>query len=85
MSTRGRAVEFNEDPVASTDMGNVSQLVPSIHPLLGYDVGGPPTTPPSSLPTARRPPRTGRSWTARSAWPWLPARRPAIRGNGNGC
>ncbi|MBT2535655.1 hypothetical protein [Arthrobacter sp. ISL-69] len=26
--------------MASTDMGNVSQLVPSIHPLLGYDVGG---------------------------------------------
>ena len=40
MTARGRRVEFNESPVASTDMGNVSQLVPSIHPLLGYDVGG---------------------------------------------
>lgn len=40
MSARGRDVVFNNDPVASTDMGNVSQLVPSIHPLLGYDVGG---------------------------------------------
>lgn len=40
MSVRGREVVFNNDPVASTDMGNVSQLVPSIHPLLGYDVGG---------------------------------------------
>lgn len=40
MTTRGRGVEFNDSPVASTDMGNVSQLVPSIHPLLGYDVGG---------------------------------------------
>ncbi|HKU29784.1 amidohydrolase [Arthrobacter sp. NyZ413] len=40
MLTRGRAVAFNSEPVASTDMGNVSQLVPSIHPMLGYDVGG---------------------------------------------
>ncbi|MDQ1596477.1 MAG: hypothetical protein QOH40_3033 [Arthrobacter pascens] len=40
MIARGRGVEFNDSPVASTDMGNVSQLVPSIHPLLGYDVGG---------------------------------------------
>ena len=40
MTARGRRVVFNDRPVASTDMGNVSQLVPSIHPLLGYDVGG---------------------------------------------
>lgn len=40
MASRGRTVDFNGDRVASTDMGNVSQLVPSIHPLLGYDVGG---------------------------------------------
>lgn len=40
MSARGREVAFNEEPVASTDMGNVSQIVPSIHPMLGYDVGG---------------------------------------------
>ena len=40
MLTRGRAVAFNNEPVASTDMGNVSQMVPSIHPMLGYDVGG---------------------------------------------
>lgn len=40
MAVRGRDVTFNAEPVASTDMGNVSQLVPSIHPLLGYDVGG---------------------------------------------
>ncbi|WP_125609565.1 M20 family metallopeptidase [Specibacter cremeus] len=40
MAARGREVVFNEEPVASTDMGNVSQLVPSIHPLLGYNVGG---------------------------------------------
>lgn len=40
MAVRGRDVIFNATPVASTDMGNVSQLVPSIHPLLGYDVGG---------------------------------------------
>jgi amidohydrolase len=40
MAGRGRDVVFNDQPVASTDMGNVSQLVPSIHPMLGYDVGG---------------------------------------------
>lgn len=40
MAARGRNVVFNDQPVASTDMGNVSQLVPSIHPMLGYDVGG---------------------------------------------
>lgn len=40
MSARGRDVAFNEEPVASTDMGNVSQIVPSIHQMLGYDVGG---------------------------------------------
>ena len=40
MMTRGRNVRFSEEPVASTDMGNVSHLVPSIHPLVGYDVGG---------------------------------------------
>ncbi|MGF4044513.1 M20 family metallopeptidase [Paenarthrobacter nitroguajacolicus] len=40
MRARGRDVAFNADPVASTDMGNVSQLVPSIHPVVGYDVRG---------------------------------------------
>ncbi len=40
MALRGRVVVFDDKPVASTDMGNVSQLVPSIHPALGYDVGG---------------------------------------------
>ncbi|MBT2585222.1 M20 family metallopeptidase [Arthrobacter sp. ISL-95] len=40
MKAKGRDVAFNADPVASTDMGNVSQLVPSIHPMVGYDVRG---------------------------------------------
>ena len=40
MKAMGRDVAFNADPVASTDMGNVSQLVPSIHPVVGYDVRG---------------------------------------------
>ncbi|PRB37676.1 peptidase M20 [Arthrobacter sp. MYb23] len=40
MKARGRDVAFNPEPVASTDMGNVSQLVPSIHPMVGYDVSG---------------------------------------------
>jgi amidohydrolase len=40
MTAKGRDVAFSADPVASTDMGNVSQLVPSIHPMVGYDVRG---------------------------------------------
>lgn len=40
MTAIGRDVVFNAEPVASTDMGNVSQLVPSIHPMVGYDVRG---------------------------------------------
>ncbi len=40
MQDKGRDVAFNADPVASTDMGNVSQVVPSIHPVVGYDVRG---------------------------------------------
>ncbi len=40
LESRGRSVEVNADPVASTDMGNVSQLVPSIHPMVGYEVRG---------------------------------------------
>lgn len=40
MTSRGRYVEFSAEPVASTDMGNVSQVVPSIHPMVGYDVRG---------------------------------------------
>ncbi|MEU8708345.1 amidohydrolase [Streptomyces sp. NPDC048565] len=43
MSSRGRTVEVTDAALASTDMGNVSHLVPAIHPLLGYDVDG--TTP----------------------------------------
>lgn len=40
MTARGRDVVFSAEPVASTDMGNVSQVVPSIHPMVGYDVRG---------------------------------------------
>lgn len=40
MTAIGRDVAFNAEPVASTDMGNVSQLVPTIHPMVGYDVRG---------------------------------------------
>ena len=37
----GRAgVVHHGEPRASTDMGNVSLLVPSLHPMIGYDVGG---------------------------------------------
>ena len=40
MRRRGRAVRHDPTPVASTDMGNVSHAVPSIHPLVGYEVDG---------------------------------------------
>lgn len=40
MEERGRTVLFSSEPMASTDMGNVSQAVPSIHPMVGYDVRG---------------------------------------------
>ncbi|MER7986348.1 amidohydrolase [Streptomyces noursei] len=34
------AVPRYGESMASTDMGNVSQLVPTIHPTIGYDTGG---------------------------------------------
>lgn len=37
---RGRSVAVESAPAASTDMGNVSHLVPSIHPLIGYETHG---------------------------------------------
>lgn len=40
MRDRGRDVPLEREPVASTDFGNVSLLVPSIHPMVGYDVHG---------------------------------------------
>lgn len=40
MERRGRSVPLRGDAIASTDMGNVSHRVPSIHPMVGYDVGG---------------------------------------------
>ncbi|MGF6886926.1 amidohydrolase [Nocardia sp. GAS34] len=40
MRSRGRTVAVTTDAIASTDMGNVSHVVPVIHPLLGYDVHG---------------------------------------------
>nr|QXL90816.1 amidohydrolase [Streptomyces sp.] len=37
----GRTVTARHgETLASTDMGNVSRLVPSIHPTIGYDTGG---------------------------------------------
>jgi amidohydrolase len=39
--TLGRnPVARHGEPMASTDMGNVSHVVPSIHPCIGYDTGG---------------------------------------------
>lgn len=37
----GRTVTARQgETLASTDMGNVSRLVPTIHPTIGYDTGG---------------------------------------------
>ncbi|MEV0523290.1 amidohydrolase [Streptomyces sp. NPDC050439] len=37
----GRTVTSRQgETLASTDMGNVSRLVPTIHPTIGYDTGG---------------------------------------------
>ena len=35
-----RPVDGQGAPLASTDMGNLSQVIPSIHPTIGYDVAG---------------------------------------------
>lgn len=40
LNGRGREIPTDGEAVASTDMGNVSHIVPSIHPLIGYDVNG---------------------------------------------
>lgn len=37
---RGRTVPISSKAVASTDMGNVSHIIPSIHPQIGYEVHG---------------------------------------------
>ncbi|WP_313810500.1 M20 family metallopeptidase [Glutamicibacter sp.] len=37
---RGRHAVFDSCAVASTDMGNVSHQVPTIHPMIGYEVNG---------------------------------------------
>ncbi|MFG2206740.1 amidohydrolase [Streptomyces sp. NPDC048638] len=34
------ATSRHGETMASTDMGNVSQLIPTIHPTIGYDTGG---------------------------------------------
>lgn len=40
MSARGREVRLTSEPAASTDMGNVSHVVPTIHPMIGLDAEG---------------------------------------------
>lgn len=40
MAECGRDVPTDAEAVASTDMGNVSHIVPAIHPLIGYEVNG---------------------------------------------
>ena len=38
--TMKRATDFDPGAAGSTDMGNVSHLVPAIHPMLAIDAGG---------------------------------------------
>ncbi|MEV7406195.1 M20 family metallopeptidase [Streptomyces sp. NPDC091267] len=38
--TLGRTVGRTPERGGSTDMGNVSHLLPTIHPMIGYDTGG---------------------------------------------
>ncbi|MGW1682210.1 M20 family metallopeptidase [Saccharopolyspora sp. NPDC002376] len=40
MKHRGRHVPMSRNAVASTDLGNVSHVVPSIQPMIGYEVHG---------------------------------------------
>lgn len=40
MVDRGRDIPFTRDAVASTDFGNLSLLMPSLHPMIGYEVDG---------------------------------------------
>lgn len=40
MTHRGRDVRWEHEPTASTDMGNVSHVTATIHPLVGYEVCG---------------------------------------------
>jgi amidohydrolase len=40
MAAIGREVAIAAPAVGSTDMGDVSHVVPSIHPMIGYDVAG---------------------------------------------
>lgn len=40
MRDRGRTVPLEAAAVASTDFGNVSLRVPSLHPMVGYEVAG---------------------------------------------
>ncbi|MFJ4172071.1 amidohydrolase [Paenarthrobacter sp. NPDC089714] len=40
MAELGRTVAVTTEATASTDMGNVSQVVPAIHPMIGYNVHG---------------------------------------------
>jgi amidohydrolase len=44
-----------ERPIASTDMGNVSRVVPSIHPLIGIDTNGATNHQPGFAAAAVRP------------------------------
>ncbi len=72
-------------PLGSTDMGNVTQLMPGIHPVVGIDAGGASSTSPAS---PRRPPApapTKRSSRAQSCWRARSLRWPRHPPSGIGC
>ncbi|MCZ0982388.1 hypothetical protein O1L60_35345 [Streptomyces diastatochromogenes] len=66
----GRTVLPNDPGLrgGSTDMGNVSHLVPTIHPSIGYDCGDTIMHHRTSPGTGPRPPPTAPSSTAASPW-----------------
>ena len=62
------ASDFPPEAAGSTDMGNVSWAVPSIHPLLALDCFPRSTISPSSPP--RPLPNPGRARSATAPLPW---------------
>src|SRR4029450_9078856 len=89
-------VDRSNRGAGSSDMGNVSLALPSIHPTIGIDALPPPhpppptpsrrsTTSPSSPPSAPPRPPTRRSSTAPSPWPGPPSTPRPTRPCASGC
>ncbi len=81
MTTMGRSPVPTEVeavmPLGSTDMGNVTQLLPGIHPVVGVESNGAVIHQPGSPSRRRVPAGTVPSPRVRSCWraPWFSWRR----------